>query len=433
MVADPRFFARPGRVDDPHSSLSIAERDRRWGALRARMSAAGVDCLLIWGKGRGLGGNCRWIDNADFGERCLVFPLKGNPVTMWTISSWSRWFRESCWEGVEYIGAEGKDSVAAAGVIAEYGYSAGTVGVVGLTGAGMGAEGAMPYFTWRNLQALLPEARFCEAGALLRELRMYKSDEELQLVGKASEIANIEIDAALRATRPGVRESELYALMEAAGLAAGADPVRDYFTILSSGKGYPTNRRQTDRLMRSGDMVQFGIYTRYGGYWAHPHMAISMGPIDPEYVPMREAVLESTHAIIAALKPGTPWSEVERIADEPILRRGYYHEITHVHSLGLDGTEPPVAVMSAGTLPKEAGWRRPPVIGSVRENDEWKAFAATDPFAQRAVTVEPGMVLALEVKATLQDRIFLEFGPQVVVTGDGVEIHNPDAMDVIQL
>lgn len=432
MVADPRFFARAGRVDDAHASLSLAERDRRWNAVRTKMGECGIDCLFIWGKGRGMSGNCRWIDNADSGDHCLVFPRKGRPVTMWALGSWAKWYHESCWEDVEFIGTEGKDSFAAAQIISDYGCASSTVGLVGLTGGGMGAEGAMPYFAYRNLQRLLPKAKFVDAGNMLHQLRMYKSAEEILLIEKASEIANIEVDAALCNARPGVRESELFAIMESAGLHAGGKPVRDYGTILSSGKGYPTNRRQTDRIMRSGDMVQMGIYANYGGYWAHPHVAISLGPMDPEYRPLHEAVLESTHGILAALKPGTLWSEIERTADEPILRRGYYHEITHLHSLGVDGTEPPVAVMSAGKIPQSAG-RRPPVKGAMREIEEWAQFVATGQSKAEDILVKPGLILALEVKATCEDRLFLEFGPQVVVTESGPRILNPDAMDVIEL
>ena len=434
MVADPRFFPREGRANTAHAALSLAERDRRWEALRAEMDRCGIDCLFIWGKGRGQGGNCRWIDNTDSGDRALVFPRKGAPVTMWAIASWTRWYNESCWEGVEYIGNEGRDSVAAAQVIRDYGYAKGNIGVVGLAGAGIGAEGTMPYFTYTHLQQLLPEARFCDAGGILQKLRMYKSSEEIALIEKAAEIANIETDAALRNARPGVRESELYAIMMSAGLHAGADPVRDYYTILSSGKGYPTNRRQTDRILRSGDMLQMGIYTRYGGYWAHPHLAISLGPTDAEYRPMRDAVYEATQNLLSVLKPGVPWKEVERVADEPILGRGYYHEITQLHSLGLDGTEPPVAVMSAGRLPEAAlRKRRMLEAGSVRDNDAWKAFTGSTPGGRADFEVRPGLILALEVKATLEDRLFMEFGPQVIVTETGTRILNPDALDVIEL
>ena len=434
MVADPRFFPREGRANTAHTTLSLAERDRRWESLRAEMDRCGIDCLFIWGKGRGQGGNCRWIDNTDSGDRALIFPRKGAPVTMWAIASWTRWYNESCWEGVEYIGNEGKDSTAAAQVIRDYGYAKGTIGLVGLAGGGMGGEGTMPYFTYTNLKRLLPEARFRDAGGILQRLRMYKSNEEIALIEKAAEIANIEADVALRNARPGIRESELYALMTSAGLHAGADPVRDYYTILSSGKGYPTNRRQTDRILRSGDMLQMGIYTRYGGYWAHPHLAISLGEIDAEYIPLREAVYEATQNLLEILKPGVSWKEVERVADEPVLGRGYYHEITQLHSLGIDGTEPPVAVMSAGNLPAAAlASRRSPVAGSIRDHDEWREFIATGQAGGTGFEVKPGLILALEVKATLDDRIFLEFGPQVVITESGARVLNPDALDVIQL
>lgn len=430
MVADPRFFPRPGRSEDPHSSLSLAERDRRWNALRAEMDAQGIDCLFVWGKGRGQGGSCRWIDNGDSGDRCLVFPRKGKPVTMWTLGSWAKWYEFSCWEDVEYVGTEGKDSIAAAEIIAEMGYSKARIGITGLSGAGIGAEGTMPYFTYQNLRRLLPDARFCDAAAILRRLRMFKSDEEIRLIEKAAEIANIQTDAALRMVRPGVRERDIYAAMESAGLAAGAEPAGDYATILSSGKGFPTNRRQSDRMLRAGDMLQMGIYTRYGGYWAHPHHAISLGPMDDEYRPLHEAVHEATQNLLAALKPGTPWSEIERAADEPILRRGYYHEITQVHSLGLDGSEPPAAVMSAGRIPEKA--RRRALPGTIRDNPEYREFAA-GAGAPPEIIVQPGLILALEVKAATDDRLFLEFGPQVIVTESGPRVLNPDALDVITL
>ena len=43
------------------------------------------------------------------------------------------------------------------------------------------------------------------------------------------------------------------------------------------------------------------------------------------------------------------------------------------------------------------------------------------------------MSLALEVKAALEDRIAICFGPQIIVEKDGPRILNPDAMDVIEL
>ena len=44
-----------------------------------------------------------------------------------------------------------------------------------------------------------------------------------------------------------------------------------------------------------------------------------------------------------------------------------------------------------------------------------------------------GLAVALEVKAVKDDRIFIEFGPQVIVTRDGPRVMNPDALDVVEL
>jgi len=431
MVADPRFMPRQGRIDDPRCSLSLAERDRRWSALREAMDAQALDCLFVWGRARGQSGNVRWIDNGDAGERCLVFPRRGDPVTLWTLGSWARWYEQSCWEGVQYAGTEGCESVAVAALIGEFGHASGTIGVVGLAGTGIAVEGSIPWFTWENLRHLLPQARFRDAGPILRRLRMTKSDEELALIGKAAEIANQQFDAALRVARPGVRERELLAAMESVALTAGAEHAGDFATNLCSGKGFPTNRRASDRRLCAGDLLQMGLYTRYGGYWAHPHYAISLGSLDPEYRPLREAVREGTRDLLAALQPGTPWHEVERAADAAVLRAGYYHEITQIHALGLDGSEPPAAPMSAGLLPAVARRRR--FAGSVRDLPAWREFTAGATSAASEPCVLPGMVLALEVKATHEDRIFVEFGPQVVVTDRGPQVLNPDAMDLIEL
>ena len=49
------------------------------------------------------------------------------------------------------------------------------------------------------------------------------------------------------------------------------------------------------------------------------------------------------------------------------------------------------------------------------------------------LAVQAGMAVAVEVKAAKDDRIYVEFGPQVVVEEDGPRVLTPDAMDLIEL
>ena len=429
VVADPRFLPREGRINDPHSSLSLAERDRRWNATRAEMDKRGIDCLYIVGKGNNENGNTRWLDNGDFTERYLLFPRKGNPVILWALPIWARWYQENSWEGCEFRANYESPSIAAAQAIEDLGYGSGTIGIVGLVGGGMNPEGSIPYFTYQNLKHRLPKAKLVDATDLLMRLRIFKSEEELRMIEKAAELANIEFDALIRHARPGVRESELAAEITYASLKAGNELGRDHWFIMCSGKtGYPVNRRPTEKILRSGELIMTGHYTRYGGYYAHPHYAVSLGRLDPEYAPMREAVYEATQKALELLKPGTPWEEIDRKVDEPILSRGYYHEITQLHCVGLDGIEPPATSLVRGAVPA----RRYPLKGSLRDNEEYRRVVG-DRQGMQGLTVQPGLAVALEVKAVKEDRIFIEFGPQVIVTKDGAKVMNPDALDVVEL
>jgi len=430
VVADPRFLPREGRIDDPHSSLSLGERDRRWNATRAEMDRRGIDCLYVVGRGNNENGNTRWLDNGDFSERYLVFPRKGNPVILWALPIWERWYTQNSWEGCEFRANYHSPSIAAAQTISDLGYGNGRIGIVGLIGEGLNPEGSIPYMTFQNLKKRLPGATFCDASDLLMRLRIFKSDEELRMIEKASELANVEFDALIRHARPGMRESELAAEVMYASLKAGNELARDHWFIMCSGKtGYPVNRRPTDKILRSGELILTGNYTRFGGYWAHPHFAISLGKLDEEYLPMREAVYEATQLALSMLKPGTPWEEFDRRIDEPILSRGYYHEITQVHCVGLDGIEPPATCLVRGDVPA----KRFPLKGTLADNEEYRGFRGSGPGVMQDLVVGPGMAVALEVKAVKDDRIFMEFGPQVIVTAQGARVMNPMALDVVEL
>lgn len=431
MVADPRFQPRPGRVNDPHCAMSLAERDRRWAAARREMAARGIDCLFIAGNGHNNNGNVRWLDNGDFTERQLLFPAKGPPVIMWNFTNWARWYLESAWEGCEFRATEGQVSIAVAQAIEDMGLANGTIGVIGLIGGGLGLEGAVPYMTYRNLQALLPRAHFCDASDILMRLRMIKSREEISFIEKAAEIANVEIDTLCRLARPGVREADLSNEILCAGLKAGNDMGRDHWFVMCSGRtGYPVNRRPTDKLLRHGEMIFSGHYTRFGGYYCHPHAAIAIGRMDDEYRSMRDAVYEATQKALELLKPGMLWEEFDHKVDEAILGRGYYHEITQAHCTGLDGIEPPFTTMIRGNVPEK---EYPRLRGSIRDSTEYKALAGNREPLMKDLVVQEGMCVALEIKAAKDDEIFLEFGPQVVIEKSGPRVLTPNALDVIEL
>jgi Xaa-Pro aminopeptidase len=147
--------------------------------------------------------------------------------------------------------------------------------------------------------------------------------------------------------------------------------------------------------------------------------------MDDEYKAMRDVVYESTQIALDLLRPGTLWSDLDRKTDEPILAGGYYHEITQYHCVGLDGLEQPVSSMVGGKLPVARRQIKP------KGHVNGVPIRRNKPFTTEGLTVQPGIAIALEVKAAKDDRIFLEFGPQVIVTADGPKVLTPDALDVV--
>ena len=408
--------------------LSLAERDRRWNLTRGEMDRRGIDCLFIVCKGYNTNGNARWLDNADHSDRYLLFPRQGHPIIFRGPAHWQEWYPELFWEGIRYQGtAGGQTSSAAVDAISDLGYAKGTIGMIGLTGAMMSTEGDFPYLTVQNLRKRLPEARFLDVSDMLLKFRMFKSPEEIAMTEKAAELANLQIATVRRHARPGVSELDIFAEMTVAALKAGNEIGREHWSIMCSGKGYPTNRQPSSRKLRAGDMLCVSHYTRYGGYWAHPHTAMSLGPIDEEYKPLRAVVRDSIERVLEMLKPGTPWSEIDRLIDEPIIKSGYYHEIPQIHGIGLDGHEPPVGPHAGGQVPVKRG--RPK--GSIADNEEWQQFARTHTRPTKDLVVQEGMVLAIEVKAVKENRLFLEFGPLVVTGKNGPRVLTPEALDVV--
>jgi len=68
---------------DPYPRFSLAERDRRWAAVRARMAAQGIDVLVTpqnSGHSTDFQANSRYLSHVGGGgdaDVAVVFPLEG--------------------------------------------------------------------------------------------------------------------------------------------------------------------------------------------------------------------------------------------------------------------------------------------------------------------------------------------------------------------
>ena len=151
-----------------------------------------------------------------------------------------------------------------------------------------------------------PRARLVNATPTMDALRARKSEAELALVTKAAEVSARAHDEVMRVIRPGMRESEIQAVMEATYRKLGADGP-GYSSIVGSGGNstilhWPASSREA----RSGEVVLMDVAAYFDGYSADITRTV---PVDGTYTPearaIYEIVLEAQKAAERQIKPGT--------------------------------------------------------------------------------------------------------------------------------
>lgn len=156
-----------------------------------------------------------------------------------------------------------------------------------------------------SLTGANPGLRVTEINRLVDDLRAKKSDAEVALLKSAAEMSSRAHEAAMRAIRPGIRENEIQAIMEAEYRKLGAD-VPGYSSIVGSGPNstvlhYPAGTR----VARSGEVVLMDVAAYYQGYSADITRTV---PVDPTFSQAQrdvyEIVLAAQKAAEHEIRPG---------------------------------------------------------------------------------------------------------------------------------
>lgn len=348
--------------------LSLAERDRRWASARQLMATAGIDVLLLighdifWDMGMV---NLRYLTQvgSKMGANALFF-MDEDPV-VWNTNmphvqrptnihlSTQEWVRDiRLGEGMPGVAAE----------LRAHGYEKARIGVVAFSSAIM----TIPTILHGEMVALereLPNATFVQAGWLLEQLRLIKSEEEIAMLAKAGEVARKTVSAMIESARPGVTEAELYAEMVKTQIVNGAEPV--IFNLLASGPvehppseiwhlvhGAEQPAIPTRRPLRRGDVVITEFHTHYGGYLAATEFSLYIGDRAPSQLKdIHKVCVEALQSTLLAMRPGVTLQEVWEAVRRPAEKAGMDFVELGFHGHGMVSPEFPTVVYRPGYGP----------------------------------------------------------------------------------
>lgn len=217
-----------------------------------------------------------------------------------------------------------------------------------------------------------------DGSRLIEELRLVKSPREIAVVRQAAKFADEAVAAARDAIAPGVMETEI----EAAAIAS----------LMRNGCQYPSIRSMvgtgprsgthhspaTHRKIKQGDLVFFDTCAVLHRYHVNINRTFSLGKPDPRWTDLMEKSAGCAEAVVREVKPGDPWTKVQKVADRYIDSAGLRKWVWWVGGYALGQSAPPDWVGTHFVDPHEGIADRPLLPGMVfnleNQYDVWEGW-----------------------------------------------------------
>ena len=202
----------------------------------------------------------------------------------------------------------------------------------------------------KNIISKYPQVMIKNIFSIFGELRLVKSEEEVDNIKKAISITIEGIEALMKNSKPGIKEYQLESYFD---FVCKNNGVKDFAfkTIAAAGKNAATlHYVANDSELKDGDLIQFDLGAQYNFYNADISRAFPVnGKFTERQKAVYNAVLKVNEEIINDIKPGKTFKDINNkatdliaeeciklglIKDKSEVSKYYFHSIGH--SLGLD-------------------------------------------------------------------------------------------------
>ena len=291
-------------------------------------------------RGRGLDGllafqaeSVTWLTGyftrAYGGFQCVLLPAEGDPAVFCRdVSAYYVDLRGAFQDRVLWSDGEDQTAVLADAVTNRFGKA-----------PRLGIEMSSWHLSaarFAALRAALPRAVFEDVGGLVAKLRLIKSPAEVAYQRHAGRVAEAGMRAGAEAARVTAGEREVAAAVCSAMILAGSDEPGP--GVLSSGeRAFHLHGGYSDRVLRRGDTVQLEVTPNVRQYHARFMRTIKVGAASDEDRRIAGALIDIQNRALAAVAPGVPAAEPDKIYREGVLSAGLAETYTNktFYSIGL--------------------------------------------------------------------------------------------------
>jgi Xaa-Pro aminopeptidase len=206
-----------------------------------------------------------------------------------------------------------------------------------------------------RLQAAAPGARWVSATEVLRELRMVKDADEIELLRLAGAAADRVVEQIAAGRLVGRTEADVAREVRERLITEGHDTSE--FAIVASGPNSASPHHDaSDRVIQAGEPIVLDIGGALGGYGSDTTRTLWVTGGDDRNGPTEEfrhlfgVLLAAQVAATRAVRPGIPAEQIDRTARNIIDGEGYGENFFHRtgHGIGLESHEEPYLVAGNG-------------------------------------------------------------------------------------
>ena len=207
-------------------------------------------------------------------------------------------------------------------------------------------ELTFPHVIFAKIQKVFPDAEIINADKLHYQLRMKKSESELNCIRKAGEIITKTYEFSLGRLKPGMTELDVQADLMAEMLRLGGeDHALSWAPMIPSGKAHTDlcmNRNFLKKL-QEGEIINIDAGVLYEGYNAVICTPVVLGTVPDENRKAIQIAWDAHRKVADGLVPGATAKGLYKMYADFLTEKGYrqFSPYGSVHSLGMLECEPP--------------------------------------------------------------------------------------------
>ncbi len=241
-----------------------------------------------------------------------------------------------------------------------------------------------------------------DASELVTKLRVIKSNEEINYVKKAANLADKALSEVWKHAKAGVSESKILAEMNKVIFEGGGDYSANEF-IIGTGKNALLCRYQAEKqILNSQDQLTIEWAGTYRHYHSAMFRTIPIGKADPKHYKMHEACIEALSNCENKLKPGNQTGEVFDVHAKTFDDLGYKNSRMNACGYSLGATFSP-------------NWM------------DWPMLYTGNPYV-----IKPGNIFFMHmILMDSENNLAMNLGETYLVTEDGNERLGNQKLDLV--